>query len=166
MSENQLMVPGGRRQADEKYCFSCGSVLHASAPNCVACGAAQPNTAAVQIAQARPMTSNAQGGLPPNYVYCRGCGTPIHFQAAACPSCGAPTAAGNNVATGGRDRDTAAILALILGGIGAHKFYLGQGVQGVFYLLLCWTFIPAVIALIEAIVYFSMTKQEFAVKYR
>jgi TM2 domain-containing membrane protein YozV len=49
----------------------------------------------------------------------------------------------------------AVILALFLGGIGAHKFYLGQAGLGILYLLFCWTYIPAIIAFFEA---FPMTR--------
>jgi TM2 domain-containing membrane protein YozV len=49
----------------------------------------------------------------------------------------------------------AVILALFLGGIGAHKFYLGQTGLGILYLLFCWTYIPAIIAFFEA---FPMTR--------
>lgn len=45
---------------------------------------------------------------------------------------------------------TAVLLALFLGGVGAHKFYLGQTGLGIVYLLFCWTTIPGWIALIEA----------------
>jgi TM2 domain-containing membrane protein YozV len=45
---------------------------------------------------------------------------------------------------------TAVILALLLGSIGIHKFYLGQTGWGIVYLVLCWTFIPAIIAFFEA----------------
>lgn len=44
------------------------------------------------------------------------------------------------------------LLALFLGGIGAHKFYAGKIGAGVCYLLFFWTGIPAFIALIELIV--------------
>jgi hypothetical protein len=38
--------------------------------------------------------------------------------------------------------------------------------QGIFYVLFCWTFIPAIIALIEAIQYFSCkTERQFNEKY-
>lgn len=45
---------------------------------------------------------------------------------------------------------TAVLLALFLGGVGAHKFYLGQTGLGIVYLLFSWTTIPGWIALIEA----------------
>ena len=41
------------------------------------------------------------------------------------------------------------LLALFLGGFGAHRFYLNKIVSGVIYALFFWTFIPAIIALIE-----------------
>lgn len=45
---------------------------------------------------------------------------------------------------------TAVLLALFLGGLGAHKFYLGKTGAGIIYILFCWTTIPAWIALFEA----------------
>jgi TM2 domain-containing membrane protein YozV len=60
-----------------------------------------------------------------------------------------------------RSRGTAAVLALLLGGIGVHKFYLGRGGQGVLYLLFCWTFIPALIAFIEFILLLVMSDEAF-----
>lgn len=45
-----------------------------------------------------------------------------------------------------------AILALFVGGLGIHKFYAGQTGMGIIYLLFCWSFIPAIVAFIEAIV--------------
>lgn len=44
------------------------------------------------------------------------------------------------------------LLALFLGGVGGHKFYAGKIGAGVLYLVFCWTFIPALIALIELII--------------
>lgn len=51
---------------------------------------------------------------------------------------------------GKKDGTIGVILALLLGGFGAHKFYMGKVGQGVLYLLFVWTFIPALVALIEA----------------
>ncbi len=43
------------------------------------------------------------------------------------------------------------LLAFFLGSFGIHKFYEGKNVKGVIYLLLCWTFIPGILGVIEAI---------------
>ena len=57
------------------------------------------------------------------------------------------------------------LLALFLGGIGAHKFYLNKPGQGVLYFLFFWTWIPAIIAFIEMIIYLTMTDEAFEKKY-
>jgi TM2 domain-containing membrane protein YozV len=64
-----------------------------------------------------------------------------------------------------RTRSGAVLLALFLGGIGGHKFYLGQSGQGVLYLLFFWTFIPAFVALLEAIIYLTQSDSDFDQKY-
>ena len=48
-----------------------------------------------------------------------------------------------------------------MGGLGAHKFYLGQGGMGVLYLLFFWTWIPAIAAFVEAIIYATKSDEEF-----
>lgn len=62
-------------------------------------------------------------------------------------------------------RVIAALLAFFLGGLGFHKFYLGQIGQGFLYLIFCWTGIPSFIGIIEAILYLIKTDNEFYVKY-
>ena len=64
-----------------------------------------------------------------------------------------------------KNRIVAIILALFLGGLGIHKFYLGKVGQGILYLLFCWTGIPTIIAFVEAIIYATMSDAEFAQKY-
>lgn len=44
------------------------------------------------------------------------------------------------------------LLALFLGGVGAHKFYSGKTGLGLLYLLFGWTFIPMLIGVIEALI--------------
>lgn len=44
------------------------------------------------------------------------------------------------------------LFAFLLGGFGVHKFYAGKVGLGIVYLLFCWTFIPAIIALVEGII--------------
>jgi len=64
-----------------------------------------------------------------------------------------------------KNKTTAIILAFFLGGLGIHKFYLNRPAQGLLYLLFCWTYIPAIVALVEAILYLAMNKEEFDKAY-
>ena len=48
-----------------------------------------------------------------------------------------------------RNRVVAFLLTLFLGGFGAHRYYLGEIKIGILYTLFVWTFIPAVVALVE-----------------
>ena len=43
------------------------------------------------------------------------------------------------------------ILALLLGGIGIHKIYERMPFKAFLYFIMCWTWIPCIIAFIEAI---------------
>lgn len=60
-----------------------------------------------------------------------------------------------------KSKSTAVVLAFFLGGLGAHKFYMGHNGWGVVYLLFCWTFIPALIAIIDVIVLLCMSQEAF-----
>lgn len=93
-------------------------------------------------------------------VFCRGCGKEIHETAAACPHCGAKQGSGGK----GKNKVVAGVLALFLGGLGIHRFYLGQW-WGLFYLLFVWTFVPSLIAFIEAIVFFCTNDDAWEQKY-
>jgi len=62
-------------------------------------------------------------------------------------------------------RTTAGILGILLGGFGAHKFYLGSIGMGVLYLLFAWTGIPSLVGLIEGIIYLTMNDADFTAKY-
>lgn len=64
-----------------------------------------------------------------------------------------------------KSKVAAFLLAWLLGGIGGHKFYLNRVGQGILYLLFCWTFIPAMIAFVEGIVYITMDEERFWQKY-
>jgi len=54
---------------------------------------------------------------------------------------------------------TALLLTLLLGGLGAHRFYLGQNRLGIMYALFCWTFIPASVAFCELFVISNRVRQ-------
>lgn len=57
------------------------------------------------------------------------------------------------------------LLAIVLGGAGIHKFYLGKVGQGLLYILFSWTFIPMFIGFFEGLTYLLMSEQEFQRKY-
>ena len=52
------------------------------------------------------------------------------------------------------------LLAIFLGGIGAHDFYVGKPVTGVIKLIFCWTGIPTIISLFN-IIGALMNKDDF-----
>ncbi len=64
-----------------------------------------------------------------------------------------------------KNKIAAGVLALVFGGFGVHKFYLGEIGWGVMYALFFWTGIPAFAGFIEGIVYLSMREEKFAQKY-
>ena len=49
-----------------------------------------------------------------------------------------------------KDATTGVLLAVFLGGFGAHRFYLGEIGWGVVYLLFGWTGIPVLAGFVEA----------------
>jgi TM2 domain-containing membrane protein YozV len=113
--------------------------------------------------------------------FCTACGTGLNKRAVICPKCGAPVGDGLFPQMGGplvfgesrpirrsgerKSKTTAALLALLVGGLGAHHFYLNNVALGIVYLVFCFTFIPALIALIEAIVFLTMSDDAFDEKY-
>jgi TM2 domain-containing membrane protein YozV len=72
---------------------------------------------------------------------------------------------GGWVRTASRNKVTAALLAFFLGSFGVHRFYLGNTALGVLYLLFFWTFIPSMLAFVEAIYFLAMNDQTFDLKY-
>ncbi len=119
----------------------------------------------------------------PQRVNCLDCTTGSDFYAEVCPKCGLFTGSAlsgegacacgfafdkivvqetpSSKAAVESRRSTAGILALLLGGIGIHHFYLDRPVAGLLNILFCWTFIPAILAIVTAIQYFSMTDDNF-----
>lgn len=80
--------------------------------------------------------------------------------------------------TGDKQRKTAALLALLLGIFGAHRFYLGQRRRGIAHLVFAIIgilsldgggspFLPilAIIAVIDAVLFFTMSDEAFDQKY-
>jgi len=103
--------------------------------------------------------------LPVETVFCTACGENMSSEAASCPKCGHPNKSKATTANGAaKSRIVAGVLALLVGGIGVHKFYLGKIGLGVVYVLFFWTFVPAIIAFIEGIIYLVQDDQTFAAK--
>lgn len=64
-----------------------------------------------------------------------------------------------------KDKVAAGLFGIFLGGLGVHKFYLGQPGMGILYILFFWTGIPALVGLIEGILYLTSSSEEFDKKY-
>lgn len=81
-------------------------------------------------------------------VNCRECGKQISDQAAACPHCGAPLTnrpqptATPVIIIAPKSRSAAVLFAMLLGGLGIHKFYLNSPGWGVIYLLFAGRLFP------------------------
>ena len=148
--------------ANQKYCHGCAKPIHVSAPQCPHCGAPQSNSLAVPVQAQHSMSGHANSARSTSdQKHCMKCGTIMHESAQQCPSCAAV-----QMTSSSKNRTTAAWLALFLGGIGGHQFYLGNTGTGFLYLIFCWTWIPAIISIFECIRFFMMSDMEFASKYK
>jgi TM2 domain-containing membrane protein YozV len=121
-------------------------------------------TAIDETPSSEASASETAGEKPgPDEQYCSSCGEIIKKEAEICPHCGVRQKSATP--SGSKDRTTAGILALLLGGIGAHKFYLGETGLGVLYLCFSWTLIPAIVGFIEGLLYLTKTDEEFQRQY-
>jgi TM2 domain-containing membrane protein YozV len=91
--------------------------------------------------------------------YCQSCGEVIKISAVICPKCGAGQ-------KGMISKAALLLFTFFLGGLGAHKFYTGRKLQGILYILFCWTGIPALISLIEFIIYAFTSGEKLNEKYQ
>lgn len=105
-------------------------------------------------------------------TFCSSCGAIIKKEAEICPKCGVrqKSVSNTNVIIGSKiikNRVTAALLAILLGAFGAHKFYIGKTGTGILYLLFFWTYIPSIVGFVEGIIYLTSTNtdEEFTAKY-
>ena len=96
-----------------------------------------------------------------NGHYCKECGNWVSDKADVCPNCGVKQAKEPN----GKSNVAAGLLALFLGGLGAHKFYMKKPGMGILYLVFVWTYIPAIVGLVEGIIYLTMDENSFNEKY-
>lgn len=64
-----------------------------------------------------------------------------------------------------KNKNTVVVLALLLGGVGGHRFYLGQTGKGILSVLFFWTYIPLIIGIYDFLVFALMSKEYFQVTY-
>lgn len=64
-----------------------------------------------------------------------------------------------------KNRVVAGLLAIFLGSLGIHKFYLGKWGWGIIYLVFSWTVIPGILGVIEGIMYLISSDEMFQKKY-
>jgi TM2 domain-containing membrane protein YozV len=133
-------------------CQQCGASVNSEDQACKYCGetlpqaASQPQPVAQSQSVAQPQVVYAQ---QPQVVY-------VQQQSAA----GSPYHESWPV----KSKVAAGVLAILFGGIGIHKFYLGKIGMGILYLLFCWTMIPALVGLIEGIIILASNDHNFQMK--
>ncbi|GAB4129338.1 TM2 domain-containing protein [Thermopirellula anaerolimosa] len=165
-------------------CTACGSQLKVASNTagkrtiCPACGA----TLIVPTPQPPPRDDPIFAAIEPerapgaaNTKFCFHCGAVISILAEICPRCGVRQPGTSPHGGSGPNRLVASLLAIFLGALGAHKFYLGDTTSGVIYLIislglgLCTlgisSLIIGLVALIEGLYYLSYTDEQFAAKY-
>ena len=64
-----------------------------------------------------------------------------------------------------KNRGIAIVLAIFLGGLGIHRFYVGDMKTGTTFLLFFWTGIPMLIAIIDALRVGFMGEEAFQKRY-
>ena len=124
----------------EKFCSQCGAPIEATSENCQYCGA-------------------STGYVPPK----------AQPQPQYTPQYSQPVQQGNPAILSSwpiKNKIVAALLAILLGALGIHKFYLGQGGKGILYILFCWTYIPGILGLIEGIMILTSNDENFQLKYK
>ena len=138
---------------EENKCPQCGAPIDPGASECKFCGekliAQQAAQQVQQIQQTQPQIVYAQP--QPQVVIQQAAPQQVYVS-------------GINPSWPVKSKVAAGVLGILLGGIGAHKFYMGKIGMGILYLLLCWTGIPEVVGFIEGIVYLCSNDENFQLK--
>ncbi|MCX7591466.1 MAG: TM2 domain-containing protein, partial [Kiritimatiellae bacterium] len=129
------------------YCSNCGKEVHPQAVACPSCG------------------------VPPRLEkkFCNNCATPIQPNQLVCTKCGVSVGGGSGA--GEKSKIAAGLLAIFLGSLGIHKFYLGYTKEGLIMLLISvltcgiGAGIMSIIGLIEGIIYLTKSDAEFVQTY-
>ena len=124
-------------------CKECGQPISDAAKACPHCGA--------------PVIKD---------VYCPNCGTKVPENVRFCPKCGREICQSGN-RTGQKDKLVAGLLAIFLGYLGIHYFYLGKTTGGIITIVLslCTCGLWSVVTLIQGILMLVSTDEAFAETY-
>ncbi len=126
-------------------CKECGQQISDSASVCPHCGA--------------PVIRD---------VFCPSCGTKVPENVKFCPNCGGQIYPVSETAKAGKkDKLVAGLLAIVLGGLGIHYFYLGKTTAGVLTIVISLVScgIWPVVMLIQGILMLIMSEEDFDSKY-
>lgn len=138
-------------------CPQCGAPIDPTATECEYCGEKlSVRQAAQQLQPQQPQPIYVQ---QPQTVYVQQ-QQPVNYQGMQQPVYASEANAGWPV----KSKVTAGVLALLLGGFGVHKFYLGKIGMGILYLVFCWTYIPALVSFVEGIIYLCSSDENFSRK--
>jgi len=137
-----------------KHCINCGVEIDDDADVCTNCGVNQATT-----------LDSGYKERGEDEKYCVECGALIYQQAELCPDCGTRQPTRESTAGPDTDQVAAGILAVLLGGLGVHKFYQGNTRNGLLYLCFFWTGIPAILGLVEGILILIADEAEYERKY-
>ena len=126
----------------DAICPKCGAPVKAGATTCEYCGAS------VQAAPTTTATVNQQG--QPTVIV-------VNQQPQQNPAI--------NPAWPIKNKIVAALLAILLGSLGIHEFYLGRTGKGILMLVFFWTYIPGIIGLVQGIIMLTSNDENFQLKY-
>lgn len=98
------------------YCKNCGNEMNENAAVCLSCGAAKGT----------------------GKSFCSVCGAPVNENAVVCLKCGSGISVqSDNGQKSEKTKIVAGLLAIFLGHLGIHWFYLGFKNKGITNILLC-----------------------------
>jgi TM2 domain-containing membrane protein YozV/Tfp pilus assembly protein PilE len=144
----------------EKAGGQCELAVHGQALESLQTAAPKIQSLALEpIAAPKVAENESANDNTDSACYCVKCGTVIRIGQTKCPKCFTPV---NEFVS--KNKTTAGLLALFVGGLGIHRLYLGQW-WGIIYLLFWGTLIPSIISLVEAIVFFCTSQESWNEKY-
>ncbi|MGZ9897467.1 TM2 domain-containing protein [Shewanella gaetbuli] len=102
-------------------------------------------------------------------VFCSQCSHTINVSNEVCSQCqtiqGLEALAGVDPNIKIKNQKLAVLFGFMFGGVGLHKFYLGQHLKGCLYLCFCWTLVPMVVGWIDAVKTLKMSAYKFQQRY-